>query len=195
MSKQVLSVSDFSMIMHFVNSEVDRMECRDEAWGCDEEKKIREQERLDKERETRLQSSFYLQLKHLQNALINLNIEVETPDVELRVQELEIKKQTPWQIEMYAEKPIKFEPPAWEELTEMVEAIKSSKKEVDIKDVLHFNNGNIIHTIYFVKSEDVFSIELTDNDEVNETFELSEVGYVLAVNKARMIFLGDENNE
>lgn len=85
MSKQTLSVSDFAWILNMVNEKVDRMERREEAWTynrSDREIK-KEQEKMDKEREERLKSSYYLQLKHLQNSLMNLNIEVETPDVEL----------------------------------------------------------------------------------------------------------------
>ena len=85
MSKQTLSVSDFAWILNMVNEKVDRMERREEAWTynrSDREIK-KEQEKLDKEREERLKSSYYLQLKHLQNSLMNLNIEVETPDIDL----------------------------------------------------------------------------------------------------------------
>ena len=85
MSKQVLSVSDFVWILNIVNERVDRLERREEAWGFNKtEREIKkEQEQMDKEREERLNSSYYLQLKHLQNSLMNLNIEVETPDIEL----------------------------------------------------------------------------------------------------------------
>lgn len=103
------------------------------------------------------------------------------------------KMRTQWQKDMYAVKPIKFEPPMWKDLKKEVEEIKTSKEEVEVKCVLQFNNGEVVHSVYFVKSEDEYRIELTDDDQVNETFELSEAGYVLAVNKARMIFLGDEN--
>ena len=101
--------------------------------------------------------------------------------------------ETPWQKLMYAVKPVKFEPPMWEEVQKFAEDVRACYEEVCIKNVMQFSTDGVIHSIYFVKSEDVFSIELTDDDEVNETFELSEAGYVLAVNKARMIFLGDEN--
>lgn len=85
MSKQTLSVSDFAWILNIVNERVNRLERREEAWGFNKtDREIKkEQEQMDKEREERLNSSYYLQLKHLQNSLMNLNIEVETPDVEL----------------------------------------------------------------------------------------------------------------
>lgn len=85
MSKQVLSVGDFALILSMVNERLCCWERRDKAWGfgkTDRELK-KEQEQMDKAREERLNSSYYLQLKHLQNSLMNLNIEVETPDVEL----------------------------------------------------------------------------------------------------------------
>lgn len=85
MSKQVLSVSDFALILEMVNERLCRCERREKAWGFGKtDREIRkEQEQMDKEREERLNSSYYLQLKHLQNSLMNLNIEVETPDVKL----------------------------------------------------------------------------------------------------------------
>ena len=85
MSKQTLSVSDFVWILNIVNERVDRLERREEVWGFNKtEREIKkEQEQMYKEREERLNSSYYLQLKHLQNSLMNLNIEVETPDIEI----------------------------------------------------------------------------------------------------------------
>ena len=87
MSKQILSVSDFALILNMVNERIDMLERRDDAscWHtyATEEENDKLQERLDKDRERRINSSIYLQLKHLQNSLMNLNIEVETPDVEL----------------------------------------------------------------------------------------------------------------
>jgi hypothetical protein len=86
MSKQVLSVGDFALILNMANERVERFERRDvpfnERWLSKQELK-EQQEKLDKEREERINSSMYLQLKHLQQSLQNLNIEVETPDVEL----------------------------------------------------------------------------------------------------------------
>lgn len=126
-------------------------------------------------------------LEHLKQSLSELHIEVETPEVE-------VKTRSSWQRDMYAVKPIKFEPPMWEEVQKFAEDVRACYEEVCIKNVMQFSTDGVMHSIYFVKSEDIFAIELTDDDEVNETFELSEAGYVLAVNKARMIFLGDENN-
>ena len=87
MSKQILSVSDFALILNMVNERIDMLERRDNAsyWHtyAIEEENDKLPERLDKDRERRINSSIYLQLKHLQNSLMNLNIEVETPDVEL----------------------------------------------------------------------------------------------------------------
>ena len=86
MSKQVLSVGDFALILNMVNERVEMFERRiepyDKRWLSKQELK-EQQEKLDKEREERLNSSMFLQLKHLQQSLQNLNIEVETPDVEL----------------------------------------------------------------------------------------------------------------
>lgn len=87
MKKQVLSISDFVLILSMVNERVDWYERIDEPFDArilTKSELKREQERLNKKREQRLNSSTYLQLKHLQQSLQNLNIEVETADVEIQ---------------------------------------------------------------------------------------------------------------
>ncbi len=85
MSKQTFSVADFATILNLVNEQVMCIERKDKAWNWKTGKKglEEEQKRLDEEREERLKSSYYLQLKHLQESLQNMNVEVETPDVEV----------------------------------------------------------------------------------------------------------------
>ena len=86
MSKQTLSVADFATILNLVNDRIYDFERIDEAWFFGKTKKELEEEQkeIDKRREERLKSSYYLQLKHLQESLQNLNVEVETPDVEVK---------------------------------------------------------------------------------------------------------------
>lgn len=85
MSKQVLSVADFALILIMVNERIEMLE-RPAQYFClgrTEKEMKEERERGERERAERLNSSYYLQLKHLQNSLQNLNIEVETPDVKV----------------------------------------------------------------------------------------------------------------
>lgn len=63
--KQVLSVADFATILRLVDSEISQVEYRATTRNNDI-----------------LNSQYYLNLKHLKESLQNLNVEVETPDVE-----------------------------------------------------------------------------------------------------------------
>lgn len=89
--KQVLSVADFAMILQLVDRELWQYERPIEPiiyYGDSERAKERTKERkieLEKERKERLKTPHYLNLKHLKESLQNLNIEVETPDVEIKV--------------------------------------------------------------------------------------------------------------
>lgn len=83
MSKQVLSVADFATILRIVNDEICRLEHREKAYGYDEADEQRRQKELDEMRKNRIESPYYKDLLHLKASLQNLNIEVETPDVEV----------------------------------------------------------------------------------------------------------------
>jgi len=101
--------------------------------------------------------------------------------------------ETPWQKLMYAVKPVKFEPPMWEDLAAKVEELKASKAEIHYHEVITFNKKDDVYGVYLIKSEDDFTIEITKNDSVSEyLYGLSEEGYIEAISRARKIFVGEE---
>ena len=86
MSKQVLSVADFGMIINLVNQELFQLERKEQPIifnPGDKEDIQRQQEAIDKRYEERINSPYYKSLKHLKKSLENLNIEVEIPDVKV----------------------------------------------------------------------------------------------------------------
>ena len=84
MSKQVLSVGDFAIILRLVNdrmSEIKEMYCR--QFRDKREFYVKPALASDKiVQKELLHNNFYQDLVHLKNSLQNLNIEVETHDVE-----------------------------------------------------------------------------------------------------------------
>lgn len=84
--KQVLSVADFAIILNLVNEEIYNLERKEELFiicGDNKERIEEEQKRIDKMHEERLNSPYYKSLVHLKHSLENLNVEVETPNVEI----------------------------------------------------------------------------------------------------------------
>ena len=85
MSKQILSVADFALILTLVNEGISRYEeliCR--RYGKEENFFVQPANISDKKVQKHLSlDQNYLDLIHLKNSLQNLNIEVETPNVEL----------------------------------------------------------------------------------------------------------------
>ena len=85
MSKQVLSVADFALILNIVNEKIISYEeyaCR--RYGKRDDLFIQPANISDKSVQEHLSlDQHYLDLMHLKNSLQKLNIEVETPDVEL----------------------------------------------------------------------------------------------------------------
>ena len=84
--KQVLSVADFSIILDLVNREIHQLERKEEPiiFNKDDKKWIEEQQkRINKLHEERINSPYYKSLTHLKKSLENLNVEVETPEVEI----------------------------------------------------------------------------------------------------------------
>ena len=101
--------------------------------------------------------------------------------------------ESPWQKLMYAVKPVKFEPPMWEDLSAVVEELKNSNAEIHYHEVITFNKQGDVYGVYLIKSEDDFTIEITKNDSVSEyLYGLSEEGYIEAISRARKIFVGEE---
>lgn len=82
--KQVLSVADFATILRMVDDRICEMEQRQKYYGLgDEKERVKRQKELDKMRKARLETPYYKNLIHLKESLQNLNIEVETPKVEV----------------------------------------------------------------------------------------------------------------
>lgn len=79
--KQVLSVADFAIILDLVQTRINSMEQLPVIFHnvTKEEHKKMEKEHLERVRE----NTYYKSLKHIMESLQNLNIEVETPDVEV----------------------------------------------------------------------------------------------------------------
>lgn len=84
MSKQTFSVADFATILILVNEQISKIERKPEVYCFSGENIEEKQKEADKEYKKRLEDPFYLNLKHLQKSLQNLNIEVETPEVEIK---------------------------------------------------------------------------------------------------------------
>lgn len=87
MSKQIFSVADFAMILIMTNIEMDKRE-RNYVYT---EERLYVSEKTYKKRlnskevqEALSRDQFYQDLLHLKKSLQNLNIEVETPKVEVR---------------------------------------------------------------------------------------------------------------
>ena len=84
MSKQVLSVADFAIILDLVNEKLYHFE-KEEPYEAEfEDDKNKREEIIKKYRERIKQNPFYKSLLHLKNSLENLNVEIETPDIELK---------------------------------------------------------------------------------------------------------------
>lgn len=83
MSKQTFSVADFATILNLVNDEIRRIERKPEVYFFSGENIEEKRKEADKEYKEKLKDPFYLNLKHLQKSLQNLNIEVETPEIEI----------------------------------------------------------------------------------------------------------------
>ena len=83
--KQVLTITDLSIINTLVNLEISRIVTRaSERYDVDTFKKLKLD---DKEVKERLENDVYYQdLVHLKNSLRNIAIEVETADVQVDVQ-------------------------------------------------------------------------------------------------------------
>ena len=77
--KQVLSVADFAIILDLLNKEICKFQDMGISTWKEEERKILKKERIEE-----LKNNVYYQgLLHLKNSLENLNVEVETPDIEI----------------------------------------------------------------------------------------------------------------
>ena len=84
MAKQVLSVADFATILTMVDDRIYELEQRHKFCGFgDEMERVKRQKELDEMRKARLETPYYKNLIHLKESLQNLNIEVETPSVEV----------------------------------------------------------------------------------------------------------------
>lgn len=84
MSKQVLSVSDFAIILDLVNEKLYHFE-KEEPYEAEfEDDENKREEIIKKYRADVKQNPFYKSLLHLKNSLENLNVEIETPDIELK---------------------------------------------------------------------------------------------------------------
>ena len=77
--KQVLSVADFGLILKLVNDEIKQTEER-VAFTMD----IIPEEELERRLNRLKESPYYKSLIHLKESLENLNIEIETPNVEVK---------------------------------------------------------------------------------------------------------------
>lgn len=84
MSKQVLSVADFALILNIVNERLERAETAEphDAWY--EKDRVKKEETIAKYRAELKEMPLYKSLLHLKNSLENLNVEIETPDIELK---------------------------------------------------------------------------------------------------------------
>ena len=97
----------------------------------------------------------------------------------------------------YARKHIEFKPLMWSDIQSLIDRVKKSTEELYVVPVQHFDSGSKIYGIYICKSDNEFSIEvsdLEDSEKIFKSFDFSEEGYVQAVEWARELFL-DENNE
>lgn len=79
--KQVLSVADFAVILNLVNDSISKMEY-DAKFGRGFERPTK-QEVAKRLKELGL-NPYYQSLLHLKESLENLNVEVETPDIEIK---------------------------------------------------------------------------------------------------------------
>lgn len=79
--KQVLSVADFGTILTLVNKEITSMEysAKRPYWNREPSKEEINENMMELKR-----NQFYRSLIHLKESLENLNVEVETPDVEIK---------------------------------------------------------------------------------------------------------------
>ena len=80
--KQILSVADFAIILELVQTKINSMEQPPMHFYnmTREEREKMEKEHLEMVRE----NIYYKRLLHIMESLQNLNIEVETPDVEVK---------------------------------------------------------------------------------------------------------------
>lgn len=80
--KQVLSVADFSIIMVLVNREISQMEYDTRRYlFCDD---IKDKKVIEEKQRALKENPYYKSLIHLKESLENLNVEVETADVEIK---------------------------------------------------------------------------------------------------------------
>ena len=80
--KQVLSVADFGLILNLVNDRIEKMEYdvkHQPYWDKEPSK-----EYVNKQMRELRRNQFYRSLIHLKESLENLNVEVETPNVEIK---------------------------------------------------------------------------------------------------------------
>ena len=104
-----------------------------------------------------------------------------------------LKMTSPWQKLMNAVKPVKFEPPMWEDLQHFIDYVKSgTETSVRVHEVINFICAELEYGVYLTKSEGECSIEITKDSSVYRSFELSVEGYFDAISLARKIFMGEE---